>query len=154
MLQLHFIAVADWWTAAQTTREHLYPLPGCKKQQNNKTTKHNGLITVFIVRPPNQLQMTRCVGADRVSNCCHMFVLQKQTSSSLVLTHSLYYMARLRSTVQYTDATFLLKETSRFCWDAPTYWSDLHDDVAWYLSCTESWDVLRNVLRMGKCCVS
>lgn len=37
MLQLHFIAVADWWTAAQTTDKHLYPLPGCKKttkQQN------------------------------------------------------------------------------------------------------------------------
>lgn len=50
MLQLHFIAEADW-SAAITTDEHLYPLPGCKK-----TTKHNGLITVFIARPPNQLQ--------------------------------------------------------------------------------------------------
>lgn len=68
MLQLHFIAVADWQT----------PLPSPWLQKNNKTTKHNGLITVFIVKPPNQLQMTRCVGADRVYNCCHMFVRVKQ----------------------------------------------------------------------------
>lgn len=150
-VHVHFIAVADWQT----------PLPSPWLQKNNKTTKHNGLITVFIVKPPNQLQMTRCVGADRVSNCCHTFVRVKQCFRSKLQA---VWFWRTGFITWRGCAPLFSTVTRLFSWRKPrrsagmlppievTCTMMLPDIfVQGKKSCAKSWDVLKNVLTMGKC---
>lgn len=154
MLQLHFIAVADWWTAAQTTDKHLYPLPGCKK-----TTKQQ-----------NIMGLSQCLLSNLQTSC--KWRAAWELTECLTVVTCLCIRSKLQAVWFWCTAFITWRgcaplfstPVQLFSWRKPwcsagmlppievTCTMMLPDIfVQGKKSCTKSWDVLQNVLRMGKC---